>query len=253
MGLFDLGSMGKKKDDTSMQPGPQMGNMGLPVDQVSSMKQQGMSDSIIVQTLQRDGYKTHQIFDAMNQAELVSGAPRQLSDLQSAEPGGPQVFSTPPQPSYPGQQPSLPTFNQQQPPEPSQPQQQSYPQFQQPMMGMNDSSQVMTTNQVEEIAEAIIEEKWTELARGVSKIVEWKDRTEARMNELDQRLTKLQEDFGNLHTGVLGKLNEYDRNISSVGTDIKAMQKVFQQMLPSFTENVNELNRITKNMKGKSQ
>jgi hypothetical protein len=250
MGLFDLGSMGKKKDDSSMQPGPQMGSMGLPVEQVNSMKQQGMSDSLIVQSLQRDGYKTHQIFDAMNQAELVSGAPRQLEDLQSTEQGGPQVFSTPPQPSYPGQQPSLPTFSQQPPPEPQQ--QQSYPQFQQPMMGMGDS-QVLNSNQVEEIAEAIIEEKWTELARGVSKIVEWKDRTEAKMNELDQRLTKVQEDFGNLHTGVLGKLNEYDRNISSVGTDIKAMQKVFQQMLPAFTENVNELNRITKNMKGKSQ
>jgi hypothetical protein len=251
MGLFDLGSMGRKRDDSSMQPGTQMGSMGLPVEQVSAMKQQGMSDSLIVQSLQRDGYKTHQIFDAMNQAELVSGAPRQLEDLQSTAPGGPQVFSTPPQPSYPGQQPSLPTFKQQQPEPAPQPQQQPYPQFQPPMMG--DPSQIITTNQVEEIAESIIEEKWTELARGVSKIVEWKDRSEAKMNEFDQRLAQLQESFENLHRGVLGKLNDYDKNIGSVGTDIKAMQKVFQQMLPAFTENVNELNRITKNIKGKSQ
>jgi hypothetical protein len=238
MGLFDLGSMNRKRDDSSMQTG----SFGLPIDQVSAMKQQGMSDSLIVQSLQRDGYKTHQIFDAMNQAELVSGAPRQLSDLQSNEPGGPQVFSSPPQPTYPGQQPSLPAFSQEQQQEPPQPpQQQSYPQFQQPMMGMGDSSQMMTTNQVEEIAESIIEEKWAELAKGVSKIVEWKERSEAKMNEFDQKLSQLEEDFEKLHTGVLGKLNDYDRNIGSVGTDIKAMQKVFQQMLPAFTENVNDI------------
>jgi hypothetical protein len=245
--------MGRKRDDTSMQPGLQMGSLGLPVEQVNTMKQQGMSDSLIVQTLQRDGYKTHQIFDAMNQSELVSGAPRQLEDLQSTVPGGPQVFSSPPQPTYPGQQPTLPAFDQQQPDPPmpqQQPQQPSYPQFQQPMMA--DPSQAITANQVEEIAESIIEEKWTELARGVSKIVEWKERSEAKMNEFDQRLTKLQGDFESLHSGVLGKLTEYDQNISSVGTDIKAMQKVFQQMLPAFTENVNELNRITKNIKVKS-
>ncbi len=42
---------------------------------------------------------------------------------------------------------------------------------------------------------------------------------------------------------------EYDQNILNVGTEIKVMEKVFQKVLPTLTENVNELSRITKGMK----
>ena len=251
MGLFDTSS--KKSDPLGSIQMPALTT--VPIEQVTSMKQQGMSDSIIIQTLQRDGYKTHQIFDAMNQAELVSGSPRNIGDLQQENmPGGPQIFVNPPSPAPPSieqmdqsQEQMMPPMPQQQAyqpePEPAFP---SYPP-QSPM----PQGEIITLDQVEEIAESIIEEKWDELARGVGKIVEWKERTDARLNEMEASLNQLQQGFGELHQGVLGKLSDYDRNMGSVGTDIKAMQKVFQQMLPAFTENVNELSRLTRNMKTK--
>ena len=47
----------------------------------------------------------------------------------------------------------------------------------------------------------------------------------------------------------MGKISQYDSNITDVGTEIKAMEKVFQKILPNLTENVNKLDRMTKSSK----
>lgn len=257
MGLFDSTVSNNRADQPGSVQMPSLSN--VPIEQVISMKQQGMSDPIIVQTLQRDGYKTHQIFDAMNQAELIPGSPRKIEDLQqSSASGGPQIFvNPPPQQPAPIQQMPLPE-QQFLPPEqiaPQQPMMQQMPPTSYPPLSYQDqsSNSSLSINQVEEIAESIIEEKWQEMAKGVGKIVEWKDRTDIKINDLNSRLVMLQQSFEELHKALMGKLADYDRNMGSVGTDIKAMQKVFQQMLPAFTENVNELSRLTKGIKSKNQ
>ncbi len=43
----------------------------------------------------------------------------------------------------------------------------------------------------------------------------------------------------------MSKISVYDQNIRNVGVDIKAMEQVFQRILPKFTDNVNKLSRIT--------
>ncbi|RMF05574.1 hypothetical protein D6764_04340 [Candidatus Woesearchaeota archaeon] len=59
----------------------------------------------------------------------------------------------------------------------------------------------------------------------------------------------MKSEFDSLHRGVLGKIGEYDQNIVNIGTEIKAMERVFQKVLPVFTENVNELNRVTEEIR----
>jgi len=48
---------------------------------------------------------------------------------------------------------------------------------------------------------------------------------------------------------VLGKIGDYDKTLENVGTEIKALEKVFQKILPGFVENVQELSRITRRIK----
>ena len=45
---------------------------------------------------------------------------------------------------------------------------------------------------------------------------------------------------------MMGKISSYDQNLVDVGTEIKAMEKVFQKVLPNLTESVNKLDRMTK-------
>ena len=104
----------------------------------------------------------------------------------------------------------------------------------------------------EEIAEAIVEEKWHEFTRELGKVNEWKDATGSRLDKIDQSIADMKSDLDNLHKAIVSKISEYDRNLLDVGTEIKAMEKVFQKVLPDLTGSVAELSRITKTVKAKS-
>nr|MCK4929857.1 hypothetical protein [Nanoarchaeota archaeon] len=188
----------------------------LPVDQVKAMRAKGFDNNQIVQALQRNGYSSTQIFDALNQANLVSGAGAPVDPPLS--PGG------------------------------------SVGMGQEPAEDYGDAGIGMggTNEEIEELVESIIEEKWEALVKDINKILEWKNAVDMKITKLEQRFESLQEEFDKLHQAIIGKIGEYDKNILAVGADIKAMEKVFSKVLPVFTENVNELSRITQAVKKKA-
>ncbi len=96
----------------------------------------------------------------------------------------------------------------------------------------------------------MIDEKWDELIGEVKKIIDWKEKIETRQNQIINDLEKLKEDFKTLHHGVLGKLEDYDHRMQDVGTELKAVGKVFKDVIPEFVENVKELRDIKDSMKG---
>lgn len=211
MGLF-----GKKKGFDAPRP---MGDMpegmmpsSSPVDAVNSMKQQGMSNNQIIQELQRQGYNPQQIFDAINMSEPtnISAGPINMSG-----------FEQPQMPSMPEQGMGM----------------QAAPSY--------DSGR----EKIEEMAEAIIDEKWEELVKSINKIIEWKEKIEGDINRMEQEIKDVKESFNQLHSSIIGKINDYDKNIVNVGTEVKAMEKVFENILPSLTENVGELRRLVKGAK----
>jgi DNA-binding transcriptional MerR regulator len=191
----------------------------LPVDQVKALRARGFDNNQIVQALQRNGYTSTQIFDALNQADLAAGNPP-----MAEEPYQQQSYSPP---GMPGPAPP-----------------QAYAQG----GGGGDVS----AEEIEELVESIVEEKWAELSKDIQKLVEWKNDTESKLIKLDQRLESIKDDFDKLHQAIIGKIGEYDKNILAVGAEIKAMEKVFSKVLPVFTENVNELSRITDVFKKKA-
>jgi len=183
---------------------------GIPTDQVIALKQRGMNNDQIIPELERQGFNSSQIFEALNQANTNGAGLEQAPGMQ------PQVdFSQQPipQPEAPPQEPEI------------------------------------NKEQIEEVAEAIIDEKWKEFEEDLKVIIDWKEKTEIKINQFDQKITDLTTTLSSLHKSLLGKISQYDKNIIDVGTEIKAMEKVFQKILPNLTENVNKLDRMTKNSK----
>jgi len=204
MAMFGFG---KKKKAEQQVP-------GTPLDQVTVLRQRGMSNDQIIPELEKQGYNSSQIFDALNQVNI--------SGQGTGQPPGMNM----PQQDILQEQP----FPQaQEPTEPPQPQ--------------------VDKEQIEEMAEAIIDEKWKEFEEDIKVIIDWKEKTESKINMFEQQLKDLSSSLNNLHKSLMGKISEYDKGITDVGTEIKAMEKVFQKILPSLTENVNKLDRIAKGSK----
>ena len=114
------------------------------------------------------------------------------------------------------------------------------------------SRRYTTYERIEEIAETMIDEKWDELISEVKKIVEWKTKFEEKQAVLSSDVAKLKDDFKTLHQGVLGKLEDYDTRMRDVGTELKAVGKVFKDVIPEFVENVKELSSLTNRVKKKT-
>lgn len=104
---------------------------------------------------------------------------------------------------------------------------------------------------IEEVVESVVEEKWTVFEEGVKKILEWKNEAEGRLIKLETEIAGLKESFAQLQGALFGKLGDYEKGIVDVGSEVKAMERVFQKVIPTLTESVAELSRITKTAKEK--
>lgn len=214
----------KKKEP---EPSPVQTN---PTEQVMQLRQQGLNDNQIIQALQKDGFASAQIFDAMSQADIKGGAGG------SPAPGQAPGTQTAPVQAVPAA--IAPNTAQAQPMAP-------------PPMEMAPPTEDYggdSTERIEEIAEAIIDEKWEILVKDIHKIVEWKDNMDSKMSKVESEVSDIKEDFDKLHKAIISKIDEYDKNLSDVGSEIKAMNQVFQKILPTFTENISTLSRITKTL-----
>ncbi|MEM4336969.1 MAG: hypothetical protein QXG86_03115 [Candidatus Woesearchaeota archaeon] len=182
--------------------------MNIPTDIVLEMRARGLSNSQIIQALQRSNYTPQQIADAMAQADIkynVEQTPQQTMEDTYYDQGYAQ-----------------------------QPEQAS--QF--------------DIGSLQALIEAVVEEKWQDLIKNVSRIVDWKEKIDQRIAAIEQQIADLKNTFDKLHSSLLEKIEEYDKTMIGVGTDLKAMEKVFSKILPGFMENVSELSRITEELKG---
>ncbi len=222
-----------KKKETPGQTGGEenSGASGARTDLISLIEQyrsQGYSDDQIIAALQQAGYNPDDIYTALNQAGITP-----------AGPASPETFSSgdyPPPPSGAGNfglgESGLPA------PTGSE---------------AGGPGAAASTERIEEIAEAIIDEKWDEFSENFRKVIEWKDKVDSRLERLKTEIENIKANFDKLHESVLGKVGEYDKHISSVGTEVKAMEEVFKKILPGLTENVRELSRITEKTKKKKK
>lgn len=103
----------------------------------------------------------------------------------------------------------------------------------------------------EEVVESIVEERWTELQSELQKFTDWKSTVQSRLDKLEQSFNDLRADVENLHKALVSKLGEYDKSLVDVGTEIKAMEKVFQKVLPELTSSVQTLSAMTKGKESK--
>lgn len=211
---------------------------------ISQLRARHLTDMQVVQTLQQQGYHPLEITQALEAADRKQqfNTPDPTGNWTMEQPQNPMKFQPQsvinpqmaPPPQFPGMMP-MGGMGTMPPPGPYPPQ----------------AEESVNSDEIEELIEAVIEEKWNELRKNIDKIVTWKEQTESKLVQMQQQMKDLRDQFDKVHNAVLGKIGEYDRNIKDVGAQLQAMEKVFSDVLPTFTQNVNTLNRITQRMGGR--
>lgn len=106
-------------------------------------------------------------------------------------------------------------------------------------------------DEIEELVESVVDEKWRSLVENFGDIGLWKRKVATDIASVKQELIRLENRFDNLQKAILGKVRTYDQNILEVGSEIRALEKVLQRILEPLTTNIKELERLTKELKNK--
>jgi len=104
-------------------------------------------------------------------------------------------------------------------------------------------------DKLHEVAEAIVNERFDELASSMGNYPIWKEKVETNIISIKQEIIRLHTKIENLNNAILGKVKDYDNSMRDVYTEMKALERVFGKILEPMTENIKELDRITKEMK----
>lgn len=217
------------------------------VQKILSMKNQGYNNQQIAQILTQQGYDNQQIYNSMNQAEINSNPKSQTEHMPQFQQASPISQAGPDPQPYPQMQQS--------------PQPQQYPDFQgdhrdsvsysqQEFSSSKDIFDQKQIDKIEELTEAIIDERWTELMNNIQKIVDWKNRSEERILTLEKSFSELKDDFKRLNLAIVGRIKEYDQNLQETLGNVKALNLVFKQILPQFSLDIKSLHRIVDDLKG---
>lgn len=234
-----------------------------PTEEVIALRSQGKNNDDIVAELSQKGFNNQQISEAISQADIKGGVegtvpppaalPADVTPPEGAEPGMRPSALTPspggegipiPVPS-PGAEGGREAAHE--------PQAFVAPEFQQPAAQMmpNVAQPSMDMESVQEIVESIIDERWQEVVASVGDITLWKSKMEDDVAAIKQEILRIEDRFTKLQTSIIGKVDEYQKGISQVSTEMAALEKVFGKIMEPLTTNIKELQRITDSMKKK--
>ena len=137
----------------------------------------------------------------------------------------------------------------QQPPEPQNKKFKEYPSSQLPQSQPVALEFGTNLDDIEELIESVVEDKWRSFIENFGDIALWKDKVKTEVISIKQELVRLEDRFENLQRAVLGRIQTYDKNILEVGTEIRALEKVFQNIIQPLSSNIKELSRLTEKLK----
>ena len=225
------------------------------IDDVRSMRREGMSESDISLDLQSRGVSEREVDDAISQSSLMDAVSQ---DVGAAMPPTPQSFreSFSESPSmtsgygrYEGMEPSVMSTAQEggEPPvmvgtaEVGEPvEEQVYDDYGQqnysPDSGYSGDAgvqyqgyeSVMSSDVMSEIAEQVVSEKLSGIKDGLNKILEFRNVSEARLESLSERLKKLEMVIDRLQLSILQKVGDYVNDVSDLKKEVIETQKSFR-------------------------
>lgn len=193
----------------------------IPVQKAIDMKSQGMANDKIIEALLSEKYTYQQIRDALQQAEIKKNVsnPGHAQEMQKEESTAPQAAAY--APAQNATQPSTPRSIMQSAPRPM-------------PSGIN-------IDEIQRILEEIINEKWKESEEAIVRILEWKAGITAKMADMESRMKEFNSRIDSMNSVLGKKAEEFNQTMTNVDTEIKALDKALNKLIPALSDNISEL------------
>lgn len=204
------------------------------------MRKKGMPDEDIVEELANKNHTYQEISEALNQADLRSfvNKPSFPSPGQMQESSLSRNEDIPaPSPNESSEEPARIPITTRINPVPS--------------VQLPPQIPSLSSGDVQELIESIIEDRWQQVVTSVGDISLWKAKVEDDLSAVKQEILRVEDRMSHLQASLLGRVDEYSKSISRVGSEVAALEKVFEKIMDPLTSNIKELNRITSELKKK--
>jgi hypothetical protein len=102
---------------------------------------------------------------------------------------------------------------------------------------------------VEETVEKIMDEKWEKVIENVQAVIEWKESQTNQLNQVKEDILSIKDKVEQVEKNLFNKITEYDKDIVDVSSELRALEKVLNQITPTLVNNITELGKITQELK----
>lgn len=204
------------------------------VDRIVQMQQQGMSDNDIIKTLRNEGIPPKDISDSIAQAKI------KMAVSQDTEQGYQESYAQQPEQQQTQQQYDQQYSGQQQYQDPNQQQQYYYP---------DQGQSQMSIETITEIVDRIISEKLKDLNQRVKPVIDFKNKAEEDINELKERIKRIETTIDNLQRSVIGKVGEFGQSTALIHKDLENLHGTVSKLMNPLIDNYNELKKTNASRK----
>lgn len=171
--------------------------------------------------------------------------PRQPAPQQEMQPMG---FSVPEPPQAQQSDFEFPVEQSQPQPQPATEWEPAIPEMSEIPVALSSTP---TATEVEEVVEAVVEEKWKQLEFRIDAIEKRFDSVNERLHDIDLQMRTIKESGTAASGGIEGKLDQYHENLDQIDARIGSIEKAFKETLPSMIESVRAVNDSLQKMGNK--
>ena len=213
------------------------------LERISAMKKEGKSSREIIKTLGEEGISPRQINEALSQLDIKSAVSAeenmQPSIMQTTEQPAIGMSSSPeanpeisaPAPQYAPEVSAQPIEQAQYaPPEYSQDYAQGYD-ASSSSQGYGQYQPAVDIETIRDIANQIIEESMDKLKEQLSSAGKMKTEINAKIQEIEGRLEKIEEIIQQLQFSIIKRMGEYGEAVSDISKEVRATQDSFSKLV----------------------
>lgn len=197
-------------------------------EEISSMKEEGIPEEEIINSLRERGIPPKEIMDTINQLKIKSAVfdsePNEREDDLFEESYSEEVEEEEeesPPPQIPVQQ------------EYSSQEEYDYP----PTTGVD-------ANSIIEISEQVFSEKIKGIRKDIESFNEFKNLSQIRIENLNERLKRMENVFDKLQITILEKIGSYGQNLENIKKEMEMMQNSFSKIVEPLVDNAEKKQEI---------